>query len=153
MMTLSRMEWWWSLPAAPGTGAGNEGCAPCPQLLSQRLQSLPAVPGHGVQGPDVFRFVVTAFAKQERGWLPDGPEVVPRDVRLSWTKAILVFLAALSLDVEESEPQVSADAIWALAQVGFTREQVRAAHRRELLRLSRLVWRDAQPVVATEGGG
>ncbi|MEZ6187494.1 MAG: hypothetical protein R3F62_21110 [Planctomycetota bacterium] len=121
-------------------------------FIARLLRKLRENP-HGVQGPDVFRFVVTAFAKQERGWLPDGPEVVPRDVRLSWTKAILVFLAALSLDVEESEPQVSADAIWALAQVGFTREQVRAAHRRELLRLSRLVWRDAQPVVATEGGG
>ena len=37
----------WSLPSAPLSGGGYDGVL----LLSQRLQSLPAVCGHGTHGP------------------------------------------------------------------------------------------------------
>ena len=48
-LTMSRIACAWSLPLAPSARGGKAGVPS--QLLSQREQSEPGVPGHGTQGP------------------------------------------------------------------------------------------------------
>lgn len=126
-------------------------------LLARLLRALRSNP-HGIGGPLVIRFLATAFAKKERGWHPDGLEAVPHDELVEWTRTIYIFLMSMSIDLRQREPDVSADATWALMQAGLTAEQLRAAQTSELERLARLAWDDdrsppSSSTTAREGAG
>lgn len=108
-------------------------------LIARLVRALRSNP-HGLRGPLVISFVTTAMAKSARGWRPNGPERLSRVESLEWTRAVLIFLASFSIDLREKDPEVSADATWALAQIDLTAEQVTAADGPELDRLAKLAW-------------
>jgi hypothetical protein len=110
-------------------------------MIGRLLRALRSNP-HGLEGPLVICYMATAFAFLERGWSPSDHGTVPEHELVEWTRVIFLFLMSLSIDLRHREPEVSADATWALAQVGLSAEQLQGAGRAELERLARLAWDD-----------